>query len=274
MDDKLAVLTTNINPPVLSDFITSINKQRSKQFHVFIVDISGQSIRPTDHSSYITVLKSENKGFAHGVDIALREALRQGFTKFCLVNDDTFFDEKFVEHVLTSIKNHPSVIIGGKIFYAPGYEYHKEKYKKEDLGKVIWFAGGTFDWDHVLTKHRGVDEVDRAQFDTFEEVEFASGALMFFDKAVVDAVGLWDESYFLYFEDADYCVRAAKHGVRIYYDPSVVVWHKVSQSTGGSGSSLHVRYQTKNRLKFGLKYAPFKTKLHLMKNFIFDFFKK
>ena len=97
---------------------------------------------------------------------------------------------------------------------------------------------------------------------------------MLFDKSVLDKVGFWDESYFLYFEDADYCMRASKVGVRLYYDPLLVIWHKVSQSTQGSGSTIHVKYQTKNRLKFGMKYAPFKTKIHLLKNFIFDRFKR
>jgi GT2 family glycosyltransferase len=92
---------------------------------------------------------------------------------------------------------------------------------------------------------------------------------MLFDKSVIDKVGFWDESYFLYFEDADYCVRAKRKGIKLYYDPSINVWHKNAQSTGGSGSSIHVKYQKENRVKFGFKYAPLKTKFHLVKNFLF-----
>ena len=79
---------------------------------------------------------------------------------------------------------------------------------------------------------------------------------MLYDKSVLDRVGFWDESYFLYYEDADLCVRAQQAGVKLFYDPTIVIWHKISQSTGGSGSSLHEKYQNRNRLRFGLKYAP------------------
>jgi GT2 family glycosyltransferase len=94
---------------------------------------------------------------------------------------------------------------------------------------------------------------------------------MAYKKSVLNIVGKWDESYFLYYEDADFCERALKKGVSLLYDPSIHLWHKNAQSTGGSGSSLHQKYQTKNRLIFGLKYAPFRTKIHLLLNIFRDF---
>ncbi|PJC81928.1 hypothetical protein CO007_02130 [Candidatus Roizmanbacteria bacterium CG_4_8_14_3_um_filter_36_10] len=97
---------------------------------------------------------------------------------------------------------------------------------------------------------------------------------MVFDKEVIKRVGLWDESYFLYFEDADYDEKAKRKGINLYYDPSIVIWHKNAQSTGGAGSSLHQRYQERNRLKFGLKYAPLKTRLYLIKNYLIKQFKR
>ena len=93
---------------------------------------------------------------------------------------------------------------------------------------------------------------------------------MIFNKSVIDKIGYLDESYFLYYEDADWCERAKKAGINLYYDPSIVIWHKNAQSTGGAGSKLHQKYQEKNRLKFGLKYAPWKTKLHLIINLLTD----
>ena len=139
---------------------------------------------------------------------------------------------------------------------------------------MLWYTGGSIDWAHAITPHRGVDEVDEGQYDVFEKTEFINGCLMLFDQSVISRVGWWDESYFLYFEDADFCVRAQRKNVSLYYDPSIVIWHKVSQSTGGSGSKLHVKYQERNRLRFGLKYAPFWTKLHLVKNYLFFVFLK
>ena len=91
---------------------------------------------------------------------------------------------------------------------------------------------------------------------------------MCFDSEVVDKIGFWDEKYFLYYEDADYCERAKKHNIKLWYDPSIVIWHKNAQSTDGSGSVTHQKYQKKAQMRFALKYAPLRTKLHVLKNFL------
>lgn len=214
----------------------------------------------------MTVLHTKNLGYAHGVNIGIKEAHKKGLQKFCVLNNDIYFKDDFVDNVLHSLEQHPSSLMGGKIYYAPGFEYHAQKYKKHELGNVIWYAGGETDWNNVITHHTGVDEVDVGQFEKFGKTGFITGCLMYYDADVVQKIGNWDESYFLYYEDADYCERARRKGLQLYYGPSVVIWHKNAQSTGGSGSDIHVKYQEKNRLRFGLRYAPLKTKLHLLKN--------
>ena len=139
---------------------------------------------------------------------------------------------------------------------------------------MLWYAGGSVDWHHALTPHRGVDEVDTGKYNSVEATGFINGALLLYDRFVHDTVGNWDESYFLYFEDADFCERAKRKGVPLIYDPSIMMWHKISQSTGGSGSSLHKRYQEMNRIKFCWKYGPLRTTLHLVKNYCVDQFIK
>lgn len=272
--DKLAIISVVYNNyEVLKDFTKSLAAQKSKKFELFISDLSDDKKSIDLKGISAKIIQDKNKGFAYGVNLALRKAIESGFKYFCILNNDTIFKENFVENCIVSIKKNPNSLRGGKIYYAPGYEYHKRRYKKDSKGKVIWYAGGHMDWKHALSFHFGVDKVDKGQFDKLKEVDFITGALMFFDKAVIDKVGFFDEVYFLYFEDADYCVRAKNKKIKLYYDPSVVVWHKVSQSTGGSGSDLHVRYQSRNQLIFGLRYAPLKTKLHLLKNYLYRFLK-
>jgi len=216
------------------------------------------------------------------VNLGIQQAIKLGYDKFCVMNSDTIVDNNFISSALLSINHYPRlpsptaqaiggqalIIISGKIYYAPGYEYHKSKYKKDELGKIFWYAGGDIDWNNVYIKHRGVDEIDHGQFNKFESTDFITGCLMIFNKSIIDKVGYWNEDYFLYYEDADYCERAKKQGVNLYYDPSIIIWHKNAQSTGGSGSKLHQEYQEKNRIKFGLKYAPLKTKLYLLFNYL------
>lgn len=267
----LAIITVIYeNYTVHDDFLASLRNQTNKNYHLYCIDVSIHR-NTIDHKCIpAEVIYTENKGYSYGVNKGLKKALEDGLNNFCVINNDIFFKQNFIKNSLNSIVNHPSSIIGGKIYYAPRFEYHKNRYQKSDLGKVVWYAGGSVDWNHALTPHIGVDEVDRGQFDSFKEIEFVNGAFMLFDKSVVNKIGFWDESYFLYFEDADFCVRAKRAGIKIYYDPKIIIWHKNAQSTGGSGSLLHQKYQRINRLRFGLKYAPLKTKLHLIKNYLLE----
>lgn len=270
MAHKLALITVVYeNYTVLADFLKSLSNQSQKDFYLFIIDLSKTKKTIPDTDVKMTILKGLNKGYASGVNLGLKKAKDEGFEYFCVINNDTYFEKDFIEKIVDCLIRHPGSIIGGKIYYAQGFEFHKTRYKKKDLGKVIWFAGGKMDWLHALTTHIGVDEVDTKEFDQPRKVDFINGALMVFDKKILEKIGFWDEQYFLYFEDADYCVRAKKAGINLYYEPQIKLWHKNSQSTGGSGSPLHLKYQKINQLKFGLKYAPLRTKLHLLINYLF-----
>lgn len=270
MSHRLALITIVYeNYTVLKDFLGSLLNQSNKNFHLFIIDLSKHK-KKIKNALPTTIIPEINKGYSYGVNIGLKKAIGNGFKYFCVLNNDIYFQANFIKNSLTSILRHPSSIIGGKIYYAPGFEYHMKRYGKSDLGKVIWYSGGKIDWNHALTPHIGVDEIDHRQYDKFKEIEFVNGALMLFDRSVINQVGFWDESYFLYFEDADFCVRAKKARIKLFYDPSIVIWHKNAQSTGGSGSKLQQKYQRINGLRFALKYAPLRTKLHLLKNYFLD----
>jgi hypothetical protein len=266
---KLAIITVNYNNyPDTQQLTECINQEKNQLYKIFVADLSDKKISVSYPQT--EVIDLPNKGYAFGVNAGLKKALEQGFTQFVVVNNDIRTAPSFIERVLFSLEKHPQAIVGGKIYYEKNYEYHRHRYQGNQLGKIIWYAGGEVDWNHALTHHLGVDEVDTGQFDQVEPTQFVTGCLMAFDKRVVDQVGFWDEGYFLYYEDADYCQRAKAKKIKLVYDPSIVIWHKNAQSTGGAGSKLHQRYQKMNRLKFGLKYAPLKTKLHLIKNFFFQ----
>lgn len=265
--NKLAIITVVYqNYDVLKDFFDSFNKQTDKSFSIFLIDLSKEKKIINPQKFPLSIINSSNKGYAHGVNLGLKEAIKSGYDKFCIINSDTYVQDDFIHKSLLSIVSYKSSIIGGKIYYAKGYEYHKNRYQKSDLGKILWYAGGNIDWDNVFVKHRGVDQVDNKQFKEFIETNFITGCLICFDKDILNKIGFWDESYFLYFEDADFCERAKRKKIKLYYDPSIVIWHKNAQSTDGSGSKTHQKYQGKNRIKFALKYAPFRTKLYILKN--------
>ncbi|PIX74206.1 hypothetical protein COZ39_00775, partial [Candidatus Roizmanbacteria bacterium CG_4_10_14_3_um_filter_33_21] len=199
MSHRLAIITVVYqNYIILDDFFDSLCKNADVDFQLYIIDLSEQkkSIIPPSQLK-VQMITGENKGYAHGVNLGIKKAMQDGINHFCIVNSDIIFSANFVQNVKQSLSDNPHSIIGGKIYYAPGYEYHKTRYQKINLGKVIWYAGGKVDWKNALTPHRGVDEVDKQQFDKKGETEFVNGCLMCFDKSVVEKVGLWNENYFL-----------------------------------------------------------------------------
>src|SRR3989339_1320049 len=268
----IGLITVNYNQYKLTEeFLGSLLTVKDcSNISVFIADVSSKKVEFRLTKKYpfeIKISSLPNFGYAYGINQGVKFFSESSIDKFCAINNDIIFDKDFVIEAEKSFQKYD--IFGGKIYYAPGFEYHK-KYKKDEIGKVIWYAGGINDWRNVYTHHKGVDMVDKGQFETVEVTDFITGCMLFFNKKIVNKVGLWNEKYFLYYEDSDFCERVKMAGFKLIYNPKVIIWHKNAQSTGGSGSSLHRKYQQKNRLIFGLKYAPFRTKLHLLKNFLFS----
>jgi len=272
MQDSIAVITVVYNNySDLDQYFSSFKKQIESNFRIYCVDVSTKPQKYT-YPSFVKPLVSQNKGYAHGLHVGLHKALQDGHQRFVFMNNDTTVEHSFIKYVSISLTENPSSLIGGKIYYSSGYEYHKNRYSQKDLGHVLWYAGGIMDWDNAWATHRGVDEIDTHVYDTVEKTEFVTGCLMVFDKNLIEKAGEMDVSYFMYYEDADWCQQVLKAGCACIYDPRIVIWHKNAQSTGGSGSTFHQKYQRRNRLKFGLRYAPIKTKMHLLKNYFLSFF--
>lgn len=216
---------------------------------------------------YAKLIESKkNMGFSGGNNIGINYAVKNNADYVILLNPDTKVDKNLVEELLSEMEKDNQVgIVVPKIYFEKGFEFHKEKYTKDQLGKVIWYAGGKIDWDNVIGFHRGVDEVDKEQYDTILETELATGCCMLVKTEIFKKVGLLDERYFLYYEDADFSMRVKKSGYRIQFVPKAVLWHKNAGSTGGSGSDLQDYFITRNRMLFARTYASVKSKLSLIK---------
>ena len=210
-------------------------------------------------------INQTNLGFAEGNNVGIRLALENKSDFVWIVNPDVYVAPDSLLNLLAGADNYKNAgIFSPKIYFAPGYEFHRDRYAKKDLGRVIWYAGGNIDWNNLIASHRGVDQVDTGKFDHDIETDFVSGACMLIRSRVFSTTGLLDPKYYLYFEENDLCQRARKFGWRLMYICQSVVWHANAQSTG-VGSSLQDYYITRNRLLFGLRYAPLRTKLSLVK---------
>lgn len=259
--------------------LESLKKLQIKNFNCQIVTVDNgstdgsqqliqRSITRITSTTSITgklIKNKENLGFAGGNNIGIRFALKKGADFVLILNNDTVVDRDLIVRLLEIAGKHQDAgIFSPKIYFAPGFEFHKERYSPGVRGKVLWYAGGKMNWDNVLGSNRGVDEVDRGQYEKVEETDFATGACMFIRRDVLEKVGLFDERYFMYLEDMDLCQRTRGAGWTVMYAPKGYLWHKVAQSSG-IGSDLNDYFITRNRLLFGMKYAPLRAKFALLR---------
>ena len=114
---------------------------------------------------------------------------------------------------------------------------------------------------------RGYGSLDRGQYDTPGELQYATGCALLVDAGVFETAGLLDESYFMYHEDYAFCDQARAHGFALWYEPGAVVRHRVSASTGegspqkwrfwGQAAVLFYRQHYRLRVQAGLSLAAF-----------------
>ncbi len=205
-----------------------------------------------------------NLGFTGGNNAGIKYAMLNNADYVWLLNNDTLVDQRALS--ILGVFEDPNVgIAGSKIFFAAGHEYHKNRYSASQKGKVFWYAGGLVDWDNMYASHRGVDEVDKGQYETVEQTTFVTGCSMMIRRNVIEKIGVLDDAYYLYLEDLDFCLRARNAGFLLMYYPRSIVWHVNAGSSGGAGNPLHDYYITRNRLLVGFRFAPTRTKFALIR---------
>ncbi|KKP39501.1 hypothetical protein A2130_02450 [Candidatus Woesebacteria bacterium GWC2_33_12] len=214
-----------------------------------------------------------NLGFAGGNNVGIKDCLRRNFDYIILMNNDLILQKDIVVKLVKFMQKNINVgLASPKMYFAKGYEFHKDRYKESETGKVLWYAGGIVDKQNVYTTHRGVDEIDHGQYDKIEETDVANGACMITRKEVFKKIGLLDDSFFLYWEDADFSEKVKRAGFKVIYYPKTWMWHKVSASTGGSGSPTNDYFLIRNRFYFALRYMLPRTKFAVIRDTIKQIF--
>src|SRR3989338_9023304 len=228
--EKIAIVSVNFNGEKDTlELLESLEEIRNTQYKIrtIIVDNgSSDNLVQTASKKYpqIDILQTGiNKGFSGGYNRGIEHALIWGADYDLIINNDALTpDEKLLPTLLETFRKEPTAgIVSPKIIFAPGYEFHKERYKSEEKGKILWFAGGKFDRNNVMSIHRGIDEVDSEIYTNEMEIDFATGCCFLIKREVLEKVGLFNDDYFAYFEDAEYCKRVSDGGFKIFYNGQV-----------------------------------------------------
>ena len=265
---KVALITVDYNGhDDTRDLLKSFSKVETLGFTTkfFVVDNGSDVPLKLDRDAQL-IQTGENRGFAGGYNRGIEYALQWGAEYFLIINNDAVFDDsKILSKLIAVLESNEKIAqVSPKIKFAPGFEFYRDKYKSKDEGKILWYAGGSFDWANVMGQHRGLDEIDRGQYDRIEQTGYISGCCLMVRRAVVGNGKVFDEKLFAYFEDGDWTMRLAREGWGTWYCGKTSIFHKVSR-TSGIGSPLTDYLLTRNRLYFGMQYAPMRTKMALMR---------
>ena len=205
----------------------------------------------------------ENLGFAEGNNVGIRRAMDEGTDYVLLLNNDTVVDPEFLGELVRVAEGDEKIgIVGPKIYY---YDYKGRK-------DVIWFAGGNIKWWCAVITHNGSGYGEsQKKFNKIESCDYITGCAFLMKKKVIEDVGYLDKTYFVYAEDADFCLRAKKNEYENIYVPNSKVWHKINKSSK-SFSPLYVYLLTRN--KFWLINRNYKKWQYFIYILAFIFYKQ
>ncbi|MCG6535034.1 MAG: glycosyltransferase family 2 protein [Syntrophales bacterium LBB04] len=231
----------------LAECLASLDKVTYDNIEVIIVNNGPDDLSDINKHLKLKVqtLKSpSNVGFARGNNLGIKEALKNRADYVLLLNDDTVVFPDFLSILVGAGESNPDAgMLGPKIFYF------------DEPGK-IWFSGSSFDTRTCMITTHGSDQID--EDDSFEPVisDYITGCALLIKKAVIEKIGLLDESFFLYWEDVDWGLRAKKAGLKNFVVPHSRIWHKVSVSTGGMDSPIRAYHKTRSHLLMAKLHSP------------------
>lgn len=161
----------------------------------------------------IKILKNtKNLGFSAGNNVGIKYALENGADRVIILNNDTVVPKNF----LGLLENEAD--IAGPVI------------KFKHAGRWVYDYGGYLNWWIGRPKHSELPH--HTLYPIPYTIHYLSGCCLAVKRVVFERIGLFDERFFLYFEDVDFCLRAKKAGFKIALDPNVVIFHKLGGSAG------------------------------------------
>lgn len=173
----------------------------------------------------------KNLGFAAGHNLALKKIKA---TYILILNSDTEVLENTLDGMVDFMDQHPKVGIAScKVLDFAG----SLQPNGGDLPFGLSFISWLFNLETIGLKTKTFHQSDEPFYQDLREVGWVSGNFMMVRSVVFKKIGLFDEGYFMYFEDVDLCFRAKQAGFDVFINPSFSIKHK----GGGSLDNPNLR---------------------------------
>jgi GT2 family glycosyltransferase len=224
---KIFVIILNFNgASTLNNCLTSVFKSDYPNFEIVVVDNDSKDDSfekaRLKYSRVHFIRNSSNVGFSKGNNIGIRYALEKFADYVFVLNNDTIIEETTLSLLARAVESTLNIGIVNPLILGSA--------DNED----IWFAGGLIDWKKMKTTHL----IEASSITTPYQSEYLTGCAMFIKKDVFKKIGLFDERFFLYYEDADFSVRAKNAGFDLLIVPTARIRH-LEQSNTNNPAKLY-----------------------------------
>jgi len=241
----LSVIIPNWNgKKFLAECIDSLKEQTFCDFEIILVDNGSTdgSAEFVEHryGAWVRIIRNKkNLGYSGGNNAGIRSAKGKYIV---LLNNDTVVEPTWLEELVRAIGSDDQIGM-----WASKVCSYYQRDRIEAVGELIYWDG--------LNRARGQYEQDQGQYDEAEEIFFPPGCGGMYPKTLFDEIGLFDEDFFAYGDDAEIGIRARLAGWKCLYVPKAVLHHKNSGSTG-QYSPFKAFYVERNRFWIVIKYFP------------------
>ena len=240
----ISVIIVNYNVKKhLSECIDSLYKFNNVQ-HFEIIILDNNSNEKVDDvikdRKNIRLHSFENNiGFSKAVNYGIK--MSKG-SKILLLNPDTIIITDILNIMSLYLEENVDVgVVGAKVMSPDG----KYQLSSKRSFPYIYMAFVRFFYlDKLFYRSRffGRYNYSFINNDIAMEVDSVSGACMMFRKKITDYIDDFDENFFLYFEDTDFCYRVKKHNYKVVYNPDAKIIHKKRQSFYNSDYSVNYEF--------------------------------
>jgi GT2 family glycosyltransferase len=200
---------------------------------------------------------AENLGYAGGNNVGIRDALARGADYVLVLNNDAVVTPDAIDELVRLAELDPEVgAVGARVMQ---YEARDRIYGV--LGTLIWLPPlirleGLHEGGPEAPRAAGADKRLCADFLRPRDGDFVPGCSILFRRAALERVGLFDERFFAYHEDVDWCTRAWENGWRVSYLPSAVVYHRGAIHYGTSPvADYRYYFYGRNAVLYARKHA-------------------
>jgi hypothetical protein len=160
------------------------------------------------------LVMEKNLGFCGGNNRGMRDALANDAEYVLLLNNDTEMHPELVTELVRVARATPGIgAVGAK------------NLQLENPAEV-WGAYGELTYGKELVRVAGQGQPDGPAWAGVRDVDWVIGNGIMMSRAAIEAVGEFDEGFFGYHEDVDWCVRARAAGFRIVFNGAAIIYHK------------------------------------------------